>query len=355
MADPDPDVRSEAVGALANVKNQQIADLVRPLLQDKDPRIVLTSAMVLAGSSREEDVRQADNVLSRLVSDMRESAAPVRKDFAIAIRQAPIPHFRRLLIPLLNDPNPEVADEAMRSTQRLGASDFIFIPTLISLLRNRRQKSSARELLIGYGEEALPILRHFLLDPGEDIWIRRHIPATMARIPCQKSMDILVEALDQKDGFLRFHVISALERMHRVEPELFFSRSRIESVVEEEATRYSELHRLSWALFEKENFPKQSLLARALAEKMKRGLDRIYRLLSLLYPWKDMAAARRTLEQGDSRSRAETLEYLDNLLAGGLRKILIPILEGAPPRSARLCFRGDQVGSGNRTDPTYRR
>jgi ATP:ADP antiporter, AAA family len=336
MTDPDPDVRSEAVGALANVKNQKASDLVRSLLRDKNPRIALTSAMVLIGSGREEDALYAESVLSNLVSDMRESAVPVRRDFAIAIRRAPIPHFRRLLIPLLNDPNPEVADEAMRSTQKIGADDFIFIPTLVSLLRNRRQKGSARELLIGYGEEALPILRHFLRDADEDIWIRRHIPATIARIPCQMAMDILVEALDQKDGFLRFHVIAGLERIHRIKPELLFNHHRIESQIVEEAARYSERRRLHWILFEMENFPKQSLLARATVEKMKRALDRIYRLLSLLYPWKDVAAARHTMEHGDPRSRAATLEYLDNLLAGGLRRTLIPLLEDIPPNTHNL-------------------
>jgi CRP-like cAMP-binding protein len=69
----------------------------------------------------------------------------------------------------------------------------------------------------------------------------------------------------------------------------------------------------------------------AVVEKLKRGVDRIYRLLSLLYPWKEIAAARHTIEHGDTRSRAGTLEYLDNVLAGGLRKILIPLLEDAPP------------------------
>jgi len=336
MADPDPEVRSEAVGALANVKNQRVADLVRPLLQDGDPRIILTSAMVLAGSGQEEDVHQADIVLSRLVSDMRESAAPVRKDLLIAIRRAPIPHFRRLLIPLLNDPNAEVADEAMRSTQKLGSTDFVFIPTLISLLRNRRQKSNARALLIAYGEEALLILRHFLMDPEEDIWIRRHIPATIARIPSQQSMDILVEALDQKDGFLRFHVIAALERIHRIGPEFVFDRGRIEAAVAAEAGRCSEQQKLYAALFGQEDSDRQSILARALAEKMKRGLDRIYRLLSLLYPWKEIMAACRTIEQGDPRSRAKTLEYLDNLLTGSIRKILMPILEGIPRSTGRF-------------------
>jgi ATP:ADP antiporter, AAA family len=340
MTDPDPNVRSEAVGALARMQNQQASDLIRPFLQDKNPRISLTAAMMLAGSGREEDASRAEDVLSGLVSDTRDSATTVRLDFAIAIRQAPIPHFRRLLIPLLNDPNPEVAEEAMRSMRKLGAADFIFISTLISLLGNRRQKSSARELLVGFGEQALPILFHFLRDPDENLWIRRHIPATIARIPCQRAMDILVEALDEKDRFLRFHVIAALERIHRIKPELSFNRRRIESLIHEESALYSEYRRLHRILFESQNYPKESLLARAIAEKMKRGMDRIYRLLSLLYPWKDIVAARHTIEHGDTRSRAGTLEYLDNVLAGDLRKTLIPLLEDAPPELESLSSNG---------------
>jgi hypothetical protein len=71
---------------------------------------------------------------------------------------------------------------------------------------------------------------------------------------------------------------------------------------------------------------------------MKRGVDRIYRLLSLLYPWKEIAAARHTIEHGDKRSRAATLEYLDNVLAGGLRKTLVPLLEDALPGETPLFF-----------------
>jgi ATP:ADP antiporter, AAA family len=329
MADSDPNVRSEAVAALASMHAQEATDLVRLLLRDKNPRISLTAAMMLAGSGEEEDAARAEEVINGLISDTRESAAPVRRDFAIAIRQAPIPHFRRLLIPLLNDPDPEVAEEAMRSTRRLGATDFVFIPTLISLLRDRRQKSNARELLVGFGERALPILSHFLRDPGEDLWIRRHIPGTIARNPCQKAMNILVDALDEKDGFLRFHVIAALEKIHRIKPELSFNRSRIESLIQEESARYTQHRRLHRILLQSQSGYRESLVARAIVEKMKRGVDRIYRLLSLLYPWKEIAASRDTIEHGDARSRAGTIEYLDNLLAGRLRKSLIPLLEDA--------------------------
>jgi len=338
--DEDPEVRSAAIGALANLNDRQGYNLVRPLLQDKDPRIALTAAMVLSGSDREEDAALGETVLTGLVTDTRESAAPLRRDFAVAIRHVQIPHFRRLLIPLLNDPDPQVAEEAMRTTRKLGASDFMFVTTLISLLRNRRQKSNARELLVAFGEQVLPILRHFLHDPAEDMWIRRHIPATIARIPCQQSLDILVEALQERDGFLRYHVIAAIERIHRLKPELTFKRGPIEDLVIKEVERYSEYRNLHRALFERGNFPDSCLLARALAEKTRRGIDRIYRLLGLLYPWKEIAAARHTMEHGDARSRADTLEYLDNVLTGVLRRKLIPLLEETPDTDSSVVFGG---------------
>ena len=57
----------------------------------------------------------------------------------------------------------------------------------------------------------------------------------------------------------------------------------------------------------------ESLLGRALEDKLRRSLDRIYRLLGLLYHIEDVAAARFTIEQGERRRRAAAVEYLDNL------------------------------------------
>jgi ATP:ADP antiporter, AAA family len=337
LTDPDPNVRAEGMSALAGMHSQEASELVRLLMQDKNPRISLTAAMILAGSEQKEDATAAENVLSGLLSDASESAAPVRREFAIALRQAPIPHFRRLLIPLLTDPDPEVAEEALQSARKLGSSDFVFVPTLIALLRNRRLKNTARELLVGFGPPALPILDYFLRDANEDIWIRRHIPGTIARIPCQEAMNILSAALDEPDGFLRFHVISAIERIYRLKPNLVFNRNRIKSLIQEEAVHYAYYRRLHRILHASFLSYKDSLIARASVEKMKRTSDRIYRLLSLLYPWRDIAAARHTIEHGDARARAGTIEYLDNTLEGALRKSLIPLLEGS--------YRGDPSAS----------
>ena len=59
-------------------------------------------------------------------------------------------------------------------------------------------------------------------------------------------------------------------------------------------------------------------------------MDRVYRLLGLIFPWRDVAVARRGME-GDARAHARAAEYLDNLLGGPLRRWLMPLLEEAPP------------------------
>ncbi len=327
LRDPSPAVRAAAVGAMAGLRGQAASDLVRPMLAEEDPRIALTAAMVLTHSGNPEDASLGEQVLTQLVYDTRDSAADIRRDFAIAIRHVSDPRCRRLLIPLLHDADPQVAEEALRSVRMLGAADFIFVPTLISLLCHRRFKSSAREILVGIGEPVLPILGHFLRDPEEEIWVRRHIPATIARIPCQKAMDILIAALDEPDGFLRYKIISAVEKLHREQPEVTFKKEPIENLVLQHTAHYCRYYLLRRRLLAAEPAAKESLLNRALTEKLSRNLDRIYRLLGLLYPWRDIQSARWSIEHGDSRSRAAALEFLDNLLQGTLRSRLMRILE----------------------------
>jgi AAA family ATP:ADP antiporter len=94
--------------------------------------------------------------------------------------------------------------------------------------------------------------------------------------------------------------------------------------------RYYSYLGIHYNLFHKEGIPSGSLVGRALEEKMRRALDRVYELLGLIYPWKDIAAARWTLEHGDGRAKASAAEYLDNMLSGDLRKRLMPIVEDVP-------------------------
>src|SRR3954451_3053646 len=87
---------------------------------------------------------------------------------------------------------------------------------------------------------------------------------------------------------------------------------------------------LAHNLFDRGGLPGDSMLAQGLSQEMERALNRTHLLLGLIYPWRDIAAARWTLEHGDPRTRASASEYLDNLLTGQLRKHIMPALEDLP-------------------------
>jgi ATP:ADP antiporter, AAA family len=330
LGDADAAVRAAALVAIGHINNEDAATLSRPLLSDPDPRIRVTAAVALAASRKPGDIEAAEAALLELAEDSRESARAARRDVAAAIRHIQEPPFRRLLIPLVYDPAPEVADEAMESVQAAGTSDFVFVPTLVALLRNRQLKARARAVLVSYGEPVIDVLAHFMRDQDEDIWVRRHIPGTLAQIVSQKSVDVLVAALEEQDGFLRFKAIAALERLRRTDSPLTFTREPLEAATLQDGRRYFNYLSLHDNLFGNERLPRTTLLARTLEQKLERTKDRIYRLLALVYPWKDIAAAQWTLRYGDPRGRASASEYLDNVLTGQLRRRIMPILEDLP-------------------------
>jgi CRP-like cAMP-binding protein len=141
---------------------------------------------------------------------------------------------------------------------------------------------------------------------------------------------VLVAALAEPDGFLRYKVIAALDRLRRSDAPLSFPRETLETHTLREGAHYFNYLSLYSNLINAKSLRSHDLLSATLEQKMERTKDRIYRLFSLLYPWRDIGAAQWTLSHGDSRSRASASEYLDNILTGQLRKRIMPVLEDMP-------------------------
>ena len=89
-----------------------------------------------------------------------------------------------------------------------------------------------------------------MLDPDEDVWVRRHIPATLALIPGQKTVDVLTAALADPDGFLRYKAVSALERLRRSDAPFAFPRPPVEKLAMEEGRDYFNYLSLHYNLFD---------------------------------------------------------------------------------------------------------
>src|SRR5687768_4756142 len=250
IQDVDVDVRAAALRALAALSQEDATSLMRRHVLDPEPCVAVAAAIVLANSNSAPDVDAADATLTRLIADTREAAAPGRVEAATALAHIGDPRFRSLLVPLLYDPVIAVVEEAIRSARVMGAADGLFVPGLLSLLGHRALKGDARDTLVSYGDPIVPALRHTLLDRDEYLWIRRHIPATLALIPTQASMDALIAALSDVDGFLRYKAIAAIEKLRRDHPEIAFPRPIVERLVVAETSRYYNYLTLQYNLME---------------------------------------------------------------------------------------------------------
>ena len=154
---------------------------------------------------------------SALVADTREQRRPscgVEVARALGPRHA-IRAFRPLLVPLMYDADSRRRARGDRAAPaRLGGDDFLFVPPLVVAAAQPAAEGRRRaRCWSATARTSCRPLAYFLRDHDEDIWVRRHVPSTLALIPSQASLEVLVAALDDADGFLRYKAVAALERI----------------------------------------------------------------------------------------------------------------------------------------------
>jgi hypothetical protein len=160
---------------------------------------------------------------------------------------------------------------------------------------------------------------------------------------CTAALRVILQA----DAPARTRALRALARLQRLDPRLRCGRSSIEPHLSKEAGM---VMCLTSALRSENVEPRpclspaarrrpRALLVRALEEKLDRALERIARLLALVYPPRDILASYRALCGDSPGAKAGALELLDNLVEGEAKRELMQALDevalGAPHR-ARL-------------------
>ena len=158
LKDADPRVREAAVASLASLRSAPVADLVRPLVEGDDPRLAATASVALAHSGRPEDADLAAATLMRLATDA--TRPDVRREVAAAIRQVDDPRVRQLLVPLLYDEAPAVAEEAMAKMLKAIVGLEIEITSLVGkfkLGQNKEERDlrGSAEALLAQGEQGI--------------------------------------------------------------------------------------------------------------------------------------------------------------------------------------------------------
>ncbi|MDX2475157.1 MAG: Npt1/Npt2 family nucleotide transporter [Candidatus Krumholzibacteria bacterium] len=370
-----PDVRQRAVAVLAANREDGDDDLVRPLLQDTN---LETRVGAVAFLSATEDSPEAQGqflaellgtnglvrnatvafiargdsdpvhrqlVNSQLIEEIElcgESEGCEGRRVLAGLPWLPPECGTNLWDRLLTDDDPLVVEAAIAGVGLRGDRDRV--PWLLKKLGQPQLRTHARAALTVLAtNEPLVIadLEDFLGDHDQPSRQRAEIPRALAGVPHQESVDVLVRRLVTRHPNLRYEVLKGLGKLRAGFSGLVFDRDTISGEVCIEAGRYIQLARVGTLL--PAEGPAGQLLMRAIGETQQLRLESVFRLLGLLYPAKDLLNAYYGVMSGRRVLRANAQEFLDNLLAGNHRQLVLSLIDEQPANEA---WRESLVGLG---------
>jgi len=232
--------------------------------------------------------------------------------------------FDSLMTTLMRDPANVVAREAARSAGALKKPSLI--PILLEHLANDELSGTAAEALAKFGDPIVRVLGEHLADASCSIVTRRAIPQILINIGTPAAAQVLQDNLLETNTALRFQVISALNKIQQVHPEIEIDKQLLETILAAEIMG----HYRSYQILESLRAPGNTddPVLRALGESIRQELERIFRLLGLLYPRLDLHSAYFGLQSKDPTVYDNALEFLETVLKSQLRGMLLPLLDG---------------------------
>lgn len=343
VADDDEDVRVDAVRTLAALSRTGASELMAPRLRDPDPRVRAAAIVCLAKQPEDdEEDRRAQEALDLMLRDERPE---VRTEAARALGSLSGLHAQTSLIQMLTDADLGVVRAAVASVRKKTAAEgvnFMFVPILISLLRERRLKHEVREALADCGEAVIPALIHFMNDPREFHWVRRALPKTIARFGGEAAATTLLASLVTDDVLLRHKIIEALVALHEHEPQLELARDKVSAQIRREARLYLRAFARLAAISEPGAFEAAgirvgwvptkppSLLQQLLLDRMAEHAGNLFGLLALVLHHEEAQTAYAQLRNDNPRQRSLAIEYLDNALPTELRRPVLAVIDDLP-------------------------
>jgi AAA family ATP:ADP antiporter len=346
-----PEVRQKAIGILSASSDKSVVPDIKRLLKDPelgvrtaallymthhepiDPLTVVEglgdfadfsvrSAVVsfLAVPGETQDLDTAGKILEVMVNP--EEAEQARLEAARLLGELP-DHFDPLLSRLLTDPDTQVVREAILSVGKLHKRRLV--PDLLDRLAHPELAATTVQALSSFGDRIVGTLRDHLGDPAVPMEVRQQVILILANIGTQMACNALVGNLLVADSRLRLRIVSALNTLRRLDPELEGDAEILEMLLSAEILghyrSYQILERLESTLRSDEP------LAFALSETMKLEVERIFGVLNLLYPSHDVSSAYVALQSKSMTLRENALELLDHVLKTESRKMLVTLLD----------------------------
>lgn len=337
LRDPDLDVRSAALRFLSHHTRLDPLTRIRELDSFEEVSVVAGIVSFLAQSGDRESLPEARVLMDRMIAERGPEGSRARLEAASLIGSLP-DAFDSQLDALLADPDPEVVRSAVRAAGKLRKRRVAH--PLMELLGDARVRQEAADALTAMGDRVLGALRDQLMDGNAPLAIRLEIPAVLARLGSQGAANALTENLLEGDPELRFRTICALNELRRDSPQILVAPARLHAALGFETMLHCRTSQIAsvalrTAAPRSPEEPPTGVLRRLEAAR-DQEIERIFRILSLLYPGTDFRSAHHGLRSSDPTARDHALEFLEITLDGNLRKSLVPLLDPSASLDERV-------------------
>jgi AAA family ATP:ADP antiporter len=325
LHDEDLGVRTEALGYLSVHDHLDPIANIGELGKFADFSICSATIAFLARPGETQNIDAARVMLRLMAEQPGEDGAATRRAAAQLAGMLP-DYFEDQLAQLLQDSDVEVAKEALRSLGRLRTPGLTRLA--IGRLEDPALAEEALEALAAYENLVVPVLRAALDDPSLGIAVRRRIPEVLLRIGTRESSWALSDGIIQGDSVLRYRIIAALNKLQEMHKHPPIDRGLVETVMEAEIMGHYRSYQILGTLGEDAG----GLLEKSLDHEV----ERIFRLMKLLFPEIDLVSAHRGIRSSDNAAHANALEFLENTLSPHLRALLLPLVDGEITTSERI-------------------
>jgi AAA family ATP:ADP antiporter len=330
LGDPSTEVRAEATHYLVVHTGRDPLNLLEAI--GAVPPFCLQGAVAtyLLGTDPEKNLHGARHILKGMLAETGPDRARSRAEAARVLAIAPpFAELHFAVVELLQDPDPSIGEQALVTAGKI--ADRSFLPLVIEKLGNRRLLAAARAALLQYGDRALGTLQDYLDDLTVPLPVRKQIPGVLARMGTPEACSALMNSLVQSEPGLRFDILQALNRLNR-EGQLSVDRVACEEMIQAELMGLCRSLQIVDAL--EQGAPPagqrpgaELLLVRASRERMEFELERIFRLLALIYPARDIHNAYVGLRSSKPVLQANALEVLEHILPSDLYRPLSCLLD----------------------------
>jgi ATP:ADP antiporter, AAA family len=329
MRDPNLSVRTEALLFLAQHTNIDPLSRIQDLGDFEDFSISAATAAFLGRSENGNGHEAARLILEGMINERGPSGSRARLESAKLIHLLPS-SFAMYLSRLLEDEDPEVLRESVRTAAIHKKRQFV--PPLITLLGNPEVRAVASEALLQFGENIQGSLGDHLSDPEVSLDVKREIPELLVAVAKRNARDPLMANLLQNDSILRFRIISSLNKLNELYPDLELDAQTIEVVLASELMSHYRSYQIMNTMdghLDKESFRVP------LQKSIQNELERIFRLLKMLYPHQDLESAFVGLQSGQKNEHDFALEFIENTVKPPIRRLVVPLVDaeiGLPER-----------------------